>query len=331
MSRSDLNRMDEFVVSPDEEGIRLDLFCAARLEELSRTQVQRLIRAGGVRVDSTPRPPAYALRPGERVQIDPPAPLPPSQGPVPQDIPIRVVFEDDEIIVINKGAGMVVHPAAGNPDGTLVNALLGRGVRLSTVGGGDRPGVVHRLDKDTSGLIVLAKTDEAHRDLAAQVAGRGFRKTYHAIAWGHLGLPATRIDSRIARHPVDRKRMAVTRRGGREASTEVFVVDTFEHFDYIRVITVTGRTHQIRVHLSSISHPILGDPVYGGRRAKDASTHARVRARMSTILKLMQRQALHASKLGFAHPATGRRMEFKTSLPADMRSVLEVLYREERI
>jgi 23S rRNA pseudouridine1911/1915/1917 synthase len=323
--------MDEFAVSPGEEGIRLDVFCASRLVDLSRTRVQKLIRDGRVLVDSVPRPPGYALRSGETVRIERPAPIPTSPEPVPQQMPIRVTFEDDDIIVINKDPGIVVHPAAGNRDGTLVNALLGWGARLSTLGGRDRPGVVHRLDKDTSGLIVFAKTDRAHKALAEQITARRIRKTYHALTWGHLGVASMRIDSPIARHPVHRQRMAVTPRGGRDASTEVFVVDTFEHFDYIRVITVTGRTHQIRVHLSSISHPILGDSVYGGRRAKDLSANAKARSRMSAILKLMQRQALHASKLGFAHPGSGRWMEFKTSLPADMRSVLEVLYREERV
>jgi 23S rRNA pseudouridine1911/1915/1917 synthase len=320
-----------FVVSPDEEGLRLDLFLVSRLEGVSRSRIQKLIRTGHVLVDFTHRLAGYSLRGGETVRVDVPEPAPSEHGLVAQDIPVKIVFEDDDIVVVNKDAGIVVHPASGNREGTLVNALLGRGVSLSNVGGEDRPGVVHRLDKDTSGLLVLAKTDRAYKTLAERIAARELEKTYHAITWGHLGVPSKQIDAPITRHPVHRQRMAVARRGGRVALTEVFVVDTFEHFDYIRVITLTGRTHQIRVHLSSISHPVLGDPVYGGRRAKDTSWDARTRARMSVLIKLIPRQALHATRIGFTHPVTGRRMEFRTALPEDIRSALELLYREERV
>jgi 23S rRNA pseudouridine1911/1915/1917 synthase len=331
VNRNRNNRIESFVVSPDEEGLRLDVFCAARIGGLSRSQIQKLIRAGHIVVDSASRPSSSILKSGEEVRVAVPPPAPSDSEPVPQDIPVRVVFEDDDLIVINKDAGIVVHPAEGNRDGTVVNALLGRGVRLSSLGGQNRPGVVHRLDKDTSGVLILAKTDRAYGGLAHQIGAREVRKTYHAIIWGHLGVPAQRINAPIARHPVHRQRMAVAKRGGREALTEVFAVDTFEHFDYIRVITVTGRTHQIRVHLSHITHPILGDPVYGGRRVKAAPESARIRARMGVLLKLMQRQALHASSISFAHPITGQRLGFKTALPDDMRSALELLYREERL
>lgn len=307
------------------------MFCAARVEELSRSQIQKLIKAGHVLVDSLPKPASFILKNGEEVRVEVPAPAPSDSEPVPQNIPLRVVFEDDDLIVINKDAGIVVHPAEGNREGTVVNALLGRGVPLSSLGGPDRPGVVHRLDKDTSGVLVLAKTDRAYRELARQMGAREIHKVYHAIIWGHLGVPARTIDLPIARHPFHRQRMAVAKRGGRDALTGVFAIDTFEHFEYIRVITVTGRTHQIRVHLAHISHPILGDPVYGGRRMRGASSSARVLARMGVLLKLMQRQALHASSISFVHPVTGKRLALRTALPDDMRSVLEVLYREERI
>ncbi|MEJ2722198.1 MAG: pseudouridine synthase, partial [bacterium] len=212
-------------------------------------------------------------------------------------------------------------------DGTVVNALLGRGVELSQIGGPERPGVVHRLDKDTSGLLVLAKSDAAYRSLSDQLRSRVVRKTYHALSWGHFGTGAHTIDAPISRHPVHRQKMTVAKRGGREAVTEVFVVDTFEQFDYIRVTTFTGRTHQIRVHLSHAGHPILGDPVYGGRRLRGLSSRPKIRDKIGALLKVMQRQALHASKISFNHPLNGVRLEFKTALPEDMRLALELLYR----
>ncbi len=331
MNNNKVNRIEFFVVAPEEKGLRLDVFCAARLGGFSRSQIQKLIKAGHAVVDTVPRPSSYVLKIGEEVRVEIPPPAPTDSEPVPQDIPLRVVFEDDDLIVINKEAGFVVHPAEGNRDGTIVNALLGRGVRLSSLGGQNRPGVVHRLDKDTSGVLVLAKTDRAYGELARQISAREVDKTYHAIIWGHLGVRAQKIDAPIARHPVHRQRMAVAKRGGREAVTEVFLVDTFEHFDYIRVITVTGRTHQIRVHLSHIAHPVLGDAVYGGRRVKAERESAQSRGRIGVLLKLMQRQALHASSISFAHPVTGRRLRFQTALPDDMRSALEFLSRGERM
>lgn len=320
-----------FTVSPGEGGLRLDIFCASRLAGCSRSRVQKLIKSGAVLVDSASKPASHILKPGESIRIEIAAPARSDEEPVPQDIPLRVVFEDGDLVVINKQPGIVVHPAVGNPDGTVVNALLGRGTPLSSLGGRDRPGIVHRLDKDTSGLLILAKTDRAYRGLAEQISGREIRKIYHAIVWGHLGVPARRIEAPIARDPVHRTRMAVARHGGRAALTEVFVVDTFEHFDYIRLNIITGRTHQIRVHLAHISHPILGDRVYGGSRLKGSPANASIRARIEGLVKAMQRQALHASRISFTHPVTGHPMEFSTALPDDMRSVLEALYREDKV
>ena len=309
----------------------MDIFCASRLTGCSRSRIQKLIKAGAVLIDSAPKLASHILKPGESVRIELPPPARSDYEPVAQDIPLRVVFEDGDLVVINKQAGIVVHPAVGNPDGTVVNALLGRGMRLSGLGGSDRPGVVHRLDKDTSGLLIIAKTDRAYKGLAEQISARQIRKIYHAIVWGHLGVQARRIEAPIARDPVHRTRMAVARHGGRAALTEVFVVDTFEHFDYIRLNIITGRTHQIRVHLAHISHPILGDAVYGGRRLTGAPANARIRARIGRLVEAMQRQALHASRISFTHPVTGLPMEFSTALPDDMRSVLETLYREDKV
>jgi len=318
-------------VGEADAGRRLDRFLANQLDALSRTQVQALNAAGGVSVDGRTRADSYALSAGEIVEVD--ASLissPPPRAPIAQAIPLSIVYEDDALVVVNKPAGLVVHPAHGNWDGTLVNALLGRGTPLATLGGADRPGVVHRLDKDTSGVIVLAKTDAAYRSLAGQFKAQETEKTYHAIVHGHVRAPAIVVDEPIARHPVHRQRMAVAASGGRAARTDVFVVDTYHHFDYIRVSTHTGRTHQIRVHMAHVGNPLLGDPVYGGRRQRAQSSQTRVRTTFDRLMKLVPRHALHASRLSFNHPDLQNRLTFTTALPADMRLALETLYREDR-
>ncbi len=320
------------IVEEADAGVRLDRFCARAIPGWSRTRIQNLNAAGGIVVNGRVRPDSFALSPGDAVDVDAgalPARDAEREAPVPQAIDVPVVFEDAALVVVNKPAGLVVHPAHGNRDGTLVNAMLGRGTQLAGLGGGDRPGVVHRLDKDTSGVMVLAKTDDAYRALAADIKERRFEKTYHAIVFGNVRAPVVTIDEPVARHPVHRQRMAVVA-GGRPASTGVFVVDTYHHFDYIRATTRTGRTHQIRVHLAHIDNPLLGDAVYGGRRQRIRTGRARSRETIERLLKIMRRHALHASVLSFAHPETGRRMTFKTALPADMRLALETLYREDR-
>jgi len=316
------------VVDASAAGTRLDRFCTANLPALSRTQAQSLNAAGGVRVDGRVRADSYSLSLGETVTIDPSLlPRPRADlAPAPQSLPVAVVYEDDALVVVNKAAGVVVHPAHGNWEGTLVNALLGRGTTLSSIGG-DRPGVVHRLDKDTSGLIVLAKSDSAHRILATAIKAHEFDKTYHAIVVGNVRARHIAVEAPIARHPVHRQKMAVAKSGGRPARTEVFVVDTYFHFDYIRVTTRTGRTHQIRVHMAHVGNPVLGDAVYGGRKRRPGTG---TRTTLERVMKLMNRHALHASRLSFAHPATGGRLTFTTALPEDMRLVLEAVYRDDR-
>lgn len=322
-----------FVIEPGDEGERLDRVIAARVDSLSRNQVQNLNGGGGVTVDGRTRPDSYPVAAGETVVVEVSMLTPPGLeggAPVPQDIPVTLVHLDDDVVVVNKPAGMVTHPAHGNWDGTLVNALLGRGVTLSPLGLPDRPGVVHRLDKDTTGLIVLARTDAAYRSLAGALKAHRVGKTYHAIAWGSLGERELVVEAPIARHPAERQRMAVVERGGKAARTELFLVDRYRHFDYIRVTTFTGRTHQIRVHLSHIGHPLLGDSVYGGRRQRVRGGTTGTKAFLERMIKLVPRHALHASRLSFEHPGSGEWMSFQAALPDDMRLALEAMYTEQR-
>jgi 23S rRNA pseudouridine1911/1915/1917 synthase len=320
-------------VSPEDDGLRLDRFCAAKGRGLSRNQAQILNEKGGVTVDGQRRADSYAVSSGQVVEIRTGLLAPPgfdAGRPVAEDIAVPVVYEDDDIVVVNKPAGLVVHPAHGNWQGTLVNALLGRGTDLSTLGSPERPGVVHRLDKDTSGIMVLARTDAAYRGLATALKRHRVGKVYHAIVWGNLPLERVLVDAPIGRDPVKRQQMAVVERGGKPARTELFVVDRYTHFDYIRVTTFTGRTHQIRVHLTHIGHPLLGDPVYGGRRRKARASSTGSRVTIDRLLKLLGRHALHASSLSFEHPVTGATMTFASALPSDMQSALEILHRDER-
>jgi 23S rRNA pseudouridine1911/1915/1917 synthase len=326
----------EFTVAPDEAGQRLDRLCAEKHPRLSRNQIQNLNGCGAIEVDGRSRPDSYAVADGEKISIRPStvefAGWDPEAKPRPQpEIPVPVVYSDGHIIVVNKPAGLVVHPAHGNPDGTLVNALLGRGLRLARTGGPSRPGVVHRLDKDTSGLMVVAASDRAYHALVENFKDKKVRKQYHAIVAGNLGKRRMTVDAPIGRHPVSRQKMAVLSRGGKEAVSQLFVVDSYSHFDYIRVSTNTGRTHQIRVHLSHVSHPLLGDPVYGGRRRIGHAVGPGTKVTYEKLLKKMDRHALHASLLSFPHPVTGAKMLFRSALPADMRFVLETIYKEDRI
>jgi len=327
----DTSKDMRFTVAANDAGQRLDRLCAAKHPSLSRNQIQKLNEHGGITVDGTVRPDSYAVSDGERVDIRVSAVdregWDPDTRPVGEDIPVPVAYQDDDIVVVNKPAGLVVHPAHGNPSGTLVNALLGLDIRLADLGGHQRPGVVHRLDKDTSGLMVVAKTDAAYAGMVALLKTKEVRKQYHAIVHGNLGRTEMTVDAPIARHPTQRQRMAVVR-GGREAVTQLFVVDSYSHFDYIRVATYTGRTHQIRVHMSHVSHPLLGDAVYCGRHGRGRAAGTRAEVTSEKMRKIMTRHALHASLLSFSHPVSGRSMTFRAALPPDMRLALETLYTE---
>ncbi|MGW8266498.1 MAG: RluA family pseudouridine synthase [Longimicrobiales bacterium] len=300
-----------------EEVDRLDRFLADRTG-MSRSRIVGLIREGRVLVDARLGKKSEGLSPGQVVEVEVPPPEPLEARP--QDIPLDVVYEDDALLVVNKAAGLVVHPAPGHPDGTLVTALLFRVKDLSGIGGKLRPGIVHRLDRDTSGLMVVAKGDDAHVALSNAIRRREVRRVYRAVAWGHLAESPVTLDAPIDRDPGNRKRMAVVE-GGRRAVTRLRVRERWRMAELLDVSLKTGRTHQIRVHLAHIGHPVVGDEVYGGGWARGMSGPARGWAR--ELDRRARRQLLHASDLAFRHPLTGEEMLFRVPVPGDFEAVLE--------
>jgi 23S rRNA pseudouridine1911/1915/1917 synthase len=303
------------------EPERIDRLLARELP-LSRTRVRSLLEGGAVRVDGeVTRRASLVPAPGSLIQIE--LPLEPSSSLVPDALPLEILFEDDALVVVNKPAGLVVHPAPGHPRGTLVNALVARGDLPSAEG--QRPGIVHRLDKDTSGVIVVAKTTAAHGALAAQFKAREVRKLYDAVAWGHLAGESGTIERAIARSRADRQRMTVDARRGRPALTRWRRLARYAVAEHLEVELATGRTHQIRVHLSSLGHPLVGDARYGGGPARVAGFQGPQRAIAKGALEIVRRVALHARRLELAHPTTGAPLAFEAPLPADMRRLLEFL------
>lgn len=323
-------------VPPAEAGARLDRFLAGALAPsiaaLSRSRIKALLQDGMVSKDgATITDPSHRVKPGERYRVT----LPPPEDATarPQDIALSVVYEDADLLVIDKPAGLAVHPGAGRPDSTLVNALLAHcGDSLSGVGGVKRPGIVHRLDKDTSGLIVAAKNDAAHHSLAAQFAGRTIDRAYLALVRG-VPVPAVgRIEGNIGRHPVQRTKMAVVGAGrGKTAATRYRVLQRFGEVasptaSLIECRLETGRTHQIRVHMAHIGHPIIGDPVYGRRPPGQGKTLGPGTAPgTAQAIHAFSRQALHARLIGFDHPRTGARLKFESEPPDDMRDLIQAL------
>ena len=310
------------IVPDDAEQERLDHFLGVHTADLSRTRAKAIIVDGLVTVNGARAKPSTLLGPGDVVEADVPELA--ELRATPEDIPLDVVYEDDDIVVVDKPPGMVVHPAPGSPSGTLVNALLGRDEALSTVGGDLRPGVVHRLDKNTSGLIVVARNNAAHRKLAADFQERKIGKVYLALAWGTFADPAGRVDEPIGRMRSDRRRMWVVP-GGRPASTRWKVREEFPYATLLEIRPETGRTHQIRVHLAHLRRPIVGDADYGGARTtfSDVSPHYRKQAR--ALASLAARQALHAKELVFSHPSTGSEVRFVSPLPTDFADLLAAL------
>jgi 23S rRNA pseudouridine1911/1915/1917 synthase len=302
----------EVVVDSEYEGVRLDAFLAAMLPDRSRSQIQKLIKDGHVTGPSGGLRSSLPVKTGQRFEIEVPALAVPTAAP--ENLPLNVVFEDKDVIVIDKAAGMVVHPAAGHSSGTLVNALLHHVDDLSGVGGELRPGIVHRLDRGTSGLMVVAKNDAAHQELARQFHDREVEKEYFALVWGlvHAG---RRIDAAIGRDPKDRQKMSTKARRARNAVTRVTRAEHLKGVSLLLVAIATGRTHQIRVHLSAIGHPIVGDPTYGG-------VHRHVPGDLRAVQRL-ERPFLHATRLMFMHPTEARKLEFESPLPDDLQAVLD--------
>ena len=300
----------------DDIGQRIDTIVAER-EQISRSAGARLIEDGAVLVNSKRVAKNYKIRENDVIEITHPEVA--ECEIVPQNIPIDVIYEDDDIIVVNKKSGMVVHPAAGNPDGTLVNALLYHcGDSLSGVGGVARPGIVHRIDKDTSGLLVVAKNDAAHLSLSEQLKTHSVSRVYHAVVVGNLKEPSGTVNEPIGRHPVDRKRMAVIKNEdytSREAITHYRVLKRYHGFDYVQCVLETGRTHQIRVHMAYLGHPLLGDEVYGGNKTRFQTLHK----------DCIDGQCLHAKELHLTHPKTEDMMTFTSPLPEKFEKVLDLL------
>jgi 23S rRNA pseudouridine1911/1915/1917 synthase len=306
-------------VTDDSEGVRLDRFLVSVLPEQSRSQIQRLIKDGHVRVGGREAKANQPVKTGQEIAVDVPAPV--DAAPQAEALPLPIVYQDRDLIVVDKPAGMVVHPAAGHASGTLVNALLHHVDDLSGIGGEKRPGIVHRLDRGTSGLMVVAKHDAAHEELSRQFREREVEKDYIALVWGEV-MAGRRIDAAIGRDPSNRKKMAAAPsnrvRRSREAVTRIVRAEPFGRVLTLAQVAIhTGRTHQIRVHLSAIGHPIVGDSLYGG-------VHRRVPGDLRAVTHL-ERPFLHAARLAFTHPAENRRMEFTSELPADLQRVLDEL------
>ncbi|NJN17280.1 MAG: RluA family pseudouridine synthase [Oscillochloris sp.] len=295
------------VVDAEAAGERLDRYLARAVPDLSRSQAQQLISADQVALNAQPSRASTILRAGDMIDVTIPPPKPVALQP--EAIPLTIIYEDADLVVVDKPAGMVVHPAPGHPGGTLVNALLARYPDMQ-VGGELRPGIVHRLDQDTSGLLVVARNDRTLQTLGDQQRARTMRKIYLAVVEGRMREPGGTIDAPIARHPTNRLRMAVVI-GGREARTHYRTLEELAGYTLLEVQLETGRTHQIRVHLQSIGRPVLGDPIYGPQRRKP--------------LFGLRRQFLHAQQLGFAHPADGRPLHFQSPLPSDLAAALDRL------
>ena len=291
----------------EQAGQRIDSFLAAEIEGLTRSAAARLLEQGNVTVNGTPLAKNYRLRGDETIAVEQPTPV--ETAVTAQDIPLDVIYEDDDVIVVNKPVGLVVHPAPGHPDGTLVNALLHHcGESLSGVGGEKRPGIVHRIDRDTSGLIIAAKNDAAHLGLSAQLSDHTLARTYECLVVGNLRQDSGTVNAPIARHPADRKKMAVVA-NGRPAVTHWEVIARYNGVTHVRCHLETGRTHQIRVHMAHINHPILGDTVYGNKKPVPGLTG----------------QCLHATGLQFIHPRTGERISLTCDLPEEFQAKLRKL------
>ncbi len=310
------------------EKIRIDKYITHFIENVSRTKVQKAINLGYVTVNGNCVKSNYIVKPFDDIEIE--LPVSEKQDILPEDIPLDIIYEDKYLIVINKPAGMVTHPAYKNFSGTLVNALMyysqKSGDKLSDLNGFERAGIVHRLDKDTSGILVVAKDEITHRLLADQFYNHTITREYTALIWGRLHKKKDTIIKAIGRDKRDRTKMAVVyEEEGKIAITEYTVLEEFEFLSLVKLTLKTGRTHQIRVHMSSIGHPVFGDETYGGRKPHSINMNMKLKAKINKLLEIMPRQALHASLLGFIHPHTKKYMEFKSDLPEDLKNVINLI------
>ena len=307
-----------FTVASADTKTRLDIFLSQKLPELTRSRIKKLIEDGQTSLNNKPAKAGVKIKTGDQIGITIPAPQPIKAEP--EKIPLDIVYEDRHIIVINKPHGLAVHPGAGRAKGTLVNALLYHCKDLSGIGGALRPGIVHRIDKDTSGVLVVAKTDKSHQFLSKQFKEHSMKRRYLALVWGMVKNDEGTIDLPIGRHVSERKKMSVRTSRGRRAVTHYKVIKRFDNFTLIEATLETGRTHQIRVHLSAIHHPVAGDPVYGKKNMPSGLS-----PKLTILLKNLKRQALHAQTLGIIHPETKKYMEFTAPLPDDIKGIITVL------
>jgi 23S rRNA pseudouridine1911/1915/1917 synthase len=319
----------ELRIPPGQTKVRLDVYLTDHTENATRTKVQEAIKSGEVTVNGSSVRPSYIVQPNDLITIELSRPDPPEVKA--EAIPLEIVYEDDFLLVVNKPAGMVTHPAYKNYSGTLVNALMHHSEKLSQLHADDdeefdivRPGIVHRLDKDTSGLLVVAKDETTHQKLAKQFAAKTSEREYHSIVWGTFKQPSGTIDAPLGRSKRDRKKVAVVE-DGKNAVTDYEVIEQFDFLALIKLHLHTGRTHQIRVHLSHINHPVFGDETYGGREIVIGGIEGKRKAEVKNLLAMMPRQALHAKKLGFVHPQTKKMMRFESELPEDMKNLLIAL------
>lgn len=322
-----MERFYKFTVPEIKEKARIDKYIAGFIQNASRTKVQKAINLGNVLVNGEYVKSNYLLKPNDEIEIE--LPVPDKQDVLPEDIPLEIIFEDRYLLIINKPAGMVTHPAYKNYSGTLVNALMYYSSRssgsLSDLNGFERAGIVHRLDKDTSGILVVAKDEVTHRKLAEQFYKHSIDREYRAIVWGKLKNKEGIIEKRISRDRKDRKKMAVTdsEDKGKLAVTEYAVIEEYDFLSLINLKLRTGRTHQIRVHLSSAGHPVFGDEMYGGRVPHSVNLNSNMKLQINNLLEILTRQALHARLLAFIHPHSKKRMEFISDLPEDMKELIE--------
>lgn len=293
-------------------GERLDYYLSKTIPGISRTYVQKMIKEGLVLVNGKQVKPRYLVKKGDLIKAN--FREPEKLELIPENIPIDIIFQDEDLLVVNKPKGMVVHPAPGNPSGTLVNALLYHVSNLSSIESTIRPGIIHRLDKDTSGLLIVAKNDKSHKALSKQLKNREIKRIYTALVYGRLDKEKAVIDAPIGRHPINRKRMAVVYKNSKEAITHYRVLEYYKDYTLVEASLETGRTHQIRVHMAYINHPVVGDPVYSNRKSEFG----------------VDSQLLHARQLGFYHPRSGEYMEFKSELPKDFKKIIQLLEKRNR-